>query len=377
MEVIAGQPSWKFASDQVEAAVTQMGGQLGPVRFHLGANVIEPFSIAPWAEEKNAVDLPMLQALRGDFFCAPFGASDLLYQGENHPPHGETANAQWHFESCQTEAERTILHLSLNPKIRSGRVDKRIELRTGQTAIYCQHILSGMTGKMNFGHHPMLKFPESAESGHITTSPIRWGQVAPLPLENPAQGGRSALMPGASFENLNRVPCESGGTTDVSRYPARPGFEDLLMFVHQDRPDFAWTAVAFPDQGYVWFALKDPRVLQSTIFWISNGGRPYPPWNGRHLGVMGLEDVTSYFHYGLPESAQENAVTRAGFATSVELDPLNPLVVNYIMGVAAIPKHFSSVASIETAENSITLISPEGDRIQTPVEISHLYKTTP
>ena len=377
METIAGQPSWRFTSDKVEAAITQVGGQLAPVRFHLGSNVIEPFSIAPWAEEKNAVDSPMLQALRGDFFCAPFGGNDTPYQSENHPPHGETANAPWHFESCQITNESTVLHLSINTNIRPGRVDKRVELRAGQTAIYCQHRVSGMTGKINFGHHPMLQFPEAEGSGHITTSAIRWGQVAPLPLENPAQGGRSTLKPGASFEKLSRVPCDSGDIADVSRYPARPGFEDLLMFVHQERPDFAWTAVAFPDQGYVWYALKDPRVLQSTIFWISNGGRPYPPWNGRHRSVMGIEDVTSYFHYGLAESAEENVVTRAGYATSVKLDPNIPLVVNYIMGVAEIPPHFSSVASIETSDNSITLISPIGDRIETPVDISHLYKTAP
>ena len=58
--------------------------------------------------------------------------------------------------------------------------------------------------------------------------------------------------------------------------------------VSDTRLPFAWTAVAFPQQRQVWFALKDPRLLRATIFWISNGGRYYPPWNGRHRNVMGL-----------------------------------------------------------------------------------------
>ena len=87
------------------------------------------------------------------------------------------------------------------------------------------------------------------------------------------------------------------------------------MVVHEATPDFAWTAVTFPAQRYVWFALKDPRVLRSTVLWHSNGGRHYPPWNGRHVNVLGMEDVTTYFHFGLAESARPNSISRRGFPT--------------------------------------------------------------
>jgi len=81
-------------------------------------------------------------------------------------------------------------------------------------------------------------------------------------------------------------------------YPARRGFDDLVMLSADPDLPFAWNAVTFPAQRYVWFSLRDPRVLRHTIFWISNGGRHYAPWNGRHTGVLGLEDITSYFHMG-------------------------------------------------------------------------------
>jgi len=371
--LIAGQPSWKFASDKVEAAITRMGGHLAPVRFRLGRRVVEPFSIAPWAAEKCAKGTPpLLQALRGDFFCAPFGGNETSYRSEKHPPHGEAANANWRFATLERTAHSTTLHLSLKTKVRRGHIRKSIALRRGQTALYCRHVLSGFTGPMNFGHHAMLKFPDAPESGHLSTSPIQYGQVLPTRFENPAQGGYSSLLPGAVFRRLDHVPSVFGGNVDVSRYPARRGFEDLLMVVHTTRGNFAWTAVAFPEEGYVWFSLKDPSVLQSTVLWISNGGRHYAPWNGRHVNVMGLEDVTSYFHYGIAESARKNPVNRLGHATAHQLSPKTPLVVNYIMGVAAIPRSFDRVREIQPERGGIALVSSSGRTVHTKVDIEFL-----
>ena len=90
---------------------------------------------------------------------------------------------------------------------------------------------------------------------------------------------------------------------------------------------------------------------------------------------MGLEDVTSYFHYGLAESAAENTVAHLGFPTAVELTAPHPFTVNYIMGVAAIPPGFESVRSIRTARDAITLVSPAGDKATTPVDTRFLYQS--
>src|SRR5690606_8974054 len=129
------------------------------------------------------------------------------------------------------EGKAATLHLSLQTKIRKGRIDKLLHLRPGETAVYCRHVLTGLQGEMNFGHHAMLKFPERPLSGRISTSAIRFAQVLPAAFEDPAHGGYSSLKPGAVFSRLDRVPSLCGGTADVSQYPARPGFEDLLMIV--------------------------------------------------------------------------------------------------------------------------------------------------
>ena len=371
-----GQPSWRFASDKVDAAITRLGGQLAPVRFRLGRKVVEPFSVAPWAEEKLEPGTQrVLQALRGDFFCAPFGGNARTFRGEKHPPHGEAASEPWRFESLVKNKATTELRLSLVTKVRRGRIDKLIQLRKGEPVLYCRHVLSGMKGAMSIGQHAMLKFPTAKGSGFISTSPIKFGQVVPADFEDPAKGGYTSLKPEAVFSRLDRVPKKDGGFTDLTRYPARLGFEDLVMVFHEARPDFAWTAVTFPEQGYVWFSLKDPRVLRSSVIWISNRGRHYPPWSGRHIGVMGLEDVTAYFHYGLAESAQANPVNRRGFPTSVTLDPVKPLSVSYIMAVAAIPRGFERVKEILPDRNSVCLLSKNDISVTVPLDLSFLYET--
>ena len=375
---IHGQLSWRFASDKVEAAITRQGGHLAPVRFHLPQGVVQPYSIAPWAEEKLNPDIPpLLQALRGDFFCAPFGGNSRSYLGERHPAHGETAQARWKLKSILKSEARTELHLSLETQVRSGRVDKILSLRRGEAAVYCRHLLSGMSGKMALGHHAMLKFPDAAGFGLIATSPISDGQVLPVPFEIPADRGYASLKIGARFSRLDRVPAGDGTQADLSRYPARRGFEDLVMIAHRATPRFAWTAVTFPGQGYVWFALKDPRVLRSTVLWISNGGRHYPPWNGRHVNVMGVEDVTSYFHLGLAESARPNPVNRRGILTHLNLHANRPLVVNYIMGVAAIPRAWGRVKKISPAPQGITLHPAKGAAVHVPLDLSFLYSKKP
>jgi len=371
LETKFGQPSWRIATPEVAAFVTETGGHLGPVTFRLGTKRIQPLAIAPWAEESTPASLPsILKVLRGDFFCLPFGGNATPFRGERHPVHGETANRRW---TLRHEGPGE-LHLSLSTRIRRGQVEKFVFLRPGQTAVYQRHVLHGFSGPMNFGHHAMLKFPDIAGSGRVSTSRFVIGQVAPLLLEHPADGGYSCLRVGARLKSLEKVPLANGGWTDLRHYPARRGFEDLVLLASDDRQSLAWTAATFPEEGYVWFALKDPRVLRQTVFWLSNGGRHYAPWNGRHVNVLGLEEVTAYFHYGLAESAKRNPLSTRGFPTSHRFDRETPLVVNYLMAVAAIPKRFDRVAAMVPAADrrAVRLVACSGSAVQVPLDLDFL-----
>jgi hypothetical protein len=367
---VSGQLSWRLASDWVRAFVTRRGGHLGPVAFLIAGRKIEPFSVAPWAEERLPRQTPpVLKALRGDFFCCPFGGNTRAWRGERYPPHGETANALWKLEKERHEGNVHSLRLSMSAIARPGRIEKEILLRDGHTALYCRHDISGMSGPMPMGHHAMLRFPREPGSGLLSTSPLVFGRVCDLFDAEAA----SALKPGAEFTRLDRVPMAGGGFADLSRYPARRGFDDLVMLMGKPDLPFAWTAVTFPRQRYVWFALKNPSVLRFTIVWLSNGGRRYAPWNGRHEHIMGLEEVTSYFHYGLAESARKNPLNRRGFPTTVGLSKKHPLTVRYVMAVQSIPPGFDVVSDIRLRAGQAVLHSRSGRQVVAPLDAAFIY----
>ena len=372
-KTVLGQPSFRVANKQVEAFVTETGGHLGPVTFKFPGRKIAPYSVAPWAQEKLDPSIPpIIRALRGDFFCMPFGGNGSEFRGEKHPVHGEVANSKWRFERIRKSSSSVWLELQLKTRIRKAHVRKLIALLDGHHAVYSRHIIAGMRGSMPLGHHAMLKFPDEPGSGVISTSPFVYGQTFYEPTENPEARGYSILKPNAPFTSLREVPTITGEMTDLTRYPARRGYEDIAMIVADPKLPFAWTAVTFPKQRYVWFALKDPRVLRNTVFWISNGGRHYAPWNGRHVNVMGLEEVTAYFHPGIAESVANNSLTKMGYPTSIKLDPKKPTTVNYIMALVEIPSGFDEVESIEQSATGVTLSSQSGKRVEAPLDLAFL-----
>jgi hypothetical protein len=177
------------------------------------------------------------------------------------------------------------------------------------------------------------------------------------------------------FDWLQAVPKIDGTTADVSVYPARRGFEDLLMVISDDRVPLAFTAVTFPKQRYAYFALRDPKVLRSTVFWLSNAGRHYAPWNSRHAGVMGVEDVTGHFHDGLAKSAAKNAINQAGYPTAIQLSPKAPTVVNYIMAIALLPAGFDRIERIEPTDDGrgVTLLAANGKQAKTAVDVDFVH----
>jgi hypothetical protein len=340
----------------------------------LGRQVIQPFSIAPWWKEKIAPgNPPLIRALRGDFFCLPFGGNSTEFRGEKHPVHGETANRRWRLAGFSRSREAITLRLTMRTKVRPGSVEKRITLVPGHTVVYQEHVITGMSGPMNMGHHTMLKFPDRIGAGRLSTSTRAHCQVFVEPVERPELRGYSVLKPGAVFEDLAAVPMVTGEMADLSRFPARRGFEDIAILAADPDQPVAWSAVAFPEEGYVWFSLRDPRVLASTLLWMSNGGRHYPPWNGRHINVMGVEDITGFFHCGLAESAAPNALNQRGVQTHHVLSPEEPFAVKYIMGLAAIPRRFDRVRDIVLEANAARLVSDTGLEVKTPLNAGFLH----
>lgn len=381
LQEVMGEPSYVFAADSARACVTRRGGHVGPVVFSLHGRDVAPLSVAPWWKDEQTQDLtkaryatPLVDVLRGDFFCLPFGVNAEPLGNEQYVLHGKTSNDNWQLEGVESTNQGTTLHLSMETSVRPGRVDKWVTLRDGQTSVYQRHRITGMPGPMNYGHHTMVAFPDREGAGLYSCSKWVYGQVAPRPFEDPATGGYYALKEGAVFDDLGSVPTRTGETADLTCFPARRGYDDLVMLVADPELTIAWNVVVFPEEGYAWFSVRPRDDLPMTLLWISNGGRYYAPWNGRHVNVMGIEDVLGYFHYGIAESVAENPVSKLGHPTSVLLEANTPLETHHVFGVIAVPDSFGRVREVTFSEGRLVLTDMAGHTASTPLDAAFLNR---
>ena len=379
---VHSQPSAILATKDVEVAVTTRGGHMAPVTFFRSSDrPVQPYSVSPWQDEAPLpMPAPVLVTLRGDFFCMPFGGNSAEVAGEKHPPHGEIVGELWEVVGTKQAGDVSTLTMEIDTKVRKGRVIKELSLVDGQNAVYSRHTIEGFAGRAPLGHHATLAMPEKEGAVRIATSPIRFGMTCPGVFSDPKQREYQALLPGAKWTDLAKVPVAWKGAADadLTRLPGRYGYADLVQLVNESSEKTggpAWTTATLPADGYLWFALKDPAVLTTTVFWMENHGRHGHPWNGRN-NCLGLEDVTAFFADGLAASVSDNLLSKEGIATAVTLTADKPTTVNYIQGVVRIPEGFENVKTLEFAPGEVTFVSTTGQRVTAPVRHEFLATGT-
>lgn len=374
INTLFGQPSYTITGDRVSAAITVQGGHL-TAQFKTKNGEVNPFFVSPWWNEAKCNFDEVLNVLRGDFFCFPFGGGEDPYKRKIYPLHGNTACDNWDFVRLVEEKGKKEIVLRMELGEMDGKVDKVIRIMEGEPVLYIDHIVEGFSGKMPLGYHPTLKLPDRERSGIIDISEPIAGFTPPEPFENPKNGGYSLLKTGIEITNRKKVPAITGGFVDISRYPTPRGYEDIVMFLSDEKLEFAFSAVSVPGTGYLYFQLKDPKVLAQTLFWMSNGGRHYPPWNGRVHSVLGVEEVTSFFHYGIKRSVEKNFFIERGSRTTLSFDGKTPVHIRLIMGMTAIEKSFKGVAEIRRKNNStVTVMGKGGERIDVPCRVDFLFE---
>ena len=353
--------SWTLDNGHVYLAVSALGGNLWPVRFAGEGRSVEPLHRAPWVDAPPmSLDTPpMLQNLRGDFFCAPFGANDL--DPRDRRDHGPTANGRWHV----LERAPARLLLELDGMVAGARVLKEVRLQRDQPVVYQVHRLEGGSGAIPLGHHAMLRAPEG-ERLRLSFAPFAWGGTPPAPVEPDPGLGRSSLRYPQRFDSLAAVETHDRRLADLTSYPALEDSEDILMLITEADREWGWSAAVAPAGAWIWFAVRRNDTLRNTLLWMSNGGRDYPPFLGRHRRVIGIEETTSFFHLGHRSSVEPNELTSAGYPTAVPLDPGSTTSTGYAFGVVEAPPGFDRVAELVVEEDRLTLVADSGRATAVP-----------
>ena len=304
---------------------------------------VAPLHRAPWVGSDEAMPpdaAPHVAALGGDFFCAPFAACE-----DGSPPHGWSANSVWNIERTTGGA----LRAALAKQVHGARLVKELILRDGHPFVYQIHRFTGGKGRVPVANHANLSLPQG---GIIRTSPKACWETPKVPLESDPARGRSALKYPAKSNTPTAFPGLTGDV-DLTTFPWHPRHEDLVIGIEDGRHELAWTSVSRPASGDLFLSLRNPRQLPMTMLWHSNGGRDYPPWNGRHRGCLGVEEGAASHMLGLSD---ETALCGPGM---LSLDPEGSTDVRHVIGAIRWPTG-EPVADIRPSGQSLLIMGDAG-----------------
>lgn len=311
-----------------------------------------PLHRAPWADGVGYADLwPVERHLSCEFFCAPFGDSDI----EAAPPHGWPANSGWDAGASRSGA----LHLTLRRRVQGARIEKDLRLAPDAPLLYQRHRIVGGSGMLNVAHHPMVHL---RGTGRFATSPKRAIVTHPEPLD----AGANRLRLAASGTDIAAVPAVEGTQVDLTRLPIADRHEDFVVLVEEDLDGLGWSAITRDAEDDIVFFLKRPGQLPVTMLWHSNGGRSRAPWDGRHRGVLGVEDGCSAGALGHAASVARNAVSDLGVPTALLMAEGRIQTIIHVVGVIARPDNWDTVTDIRIEGDCLILTGDTGDTRSMP-----------
>lgn len=230
---------------------------------------------------------------------------------------------------CNSRGWQVVLKLRRD--VLGAAVIKRLTLRDDHPFLYQEHEFVGGTGLLPVAHHTMSRMHDG---GRLSFSPKRAVVTPPSSLEpDPARGVYLLAYPARS-EDPAAFPDRLGGVSNLTQYRMQDRREDFAVLVEAAHEGLGWTTLARQAEGDLVLVLKNVRDLPVTMLWFSNGGRDYAPWNGRHLGVIGIEDGRTAV--GHSSSTGGNFVSREGAQTAFRLSEESVIRFRHVIGAVSL-----------------------------------------
>ena len=251
-------------------------------------------------------------------------------------------------------------------------VIKELSLSDNHPFVYQRHLFIGGSGALPVSNHAMVSVPNGAK---LSFSRKRWWETLGEPLETTR--GRSPPRLSQARRGCGRIP--RGGRWHGELCIAIPWgerHEDFVSGIEDPGSALGWTAVVRPTEGDLFLSLRNPRSLPMTMLWHSNGGRDYAPWNGRHLGCLGVEEGAVLPVLGLSSSETPDPLTAAGQPALVTLDPMGTTDVRHILGAIRWPSG-QSVAGVMLEGDMLTVTGDWGAERKLPIRVTWLGLTGP
>jgi hypothetical protein len=322
---------WKHG----KVGVQSLGGMY-QIQFLLPTGrTVMPMYTAPWiGEPENAGLAPMMQGMRGDWLCVPFGlgrpvagltqrwreVGDPETDGEAH---GYAAHHEWSLIRKNPAEIALRIDPPQNHAIRQ--LTRVIRPLPGEPSVHFEILIDPRENvSLPVGLHPTFALP--SEPGTVILEPgnFSYGMTFPGDFEP----GAYPLKPDKLFDSLAGLETAAGAPIDLSRLPLEGDWEILFQLCGMDgRFD-----VVYVREGFRVRLQWNPEHLPSCVVWISNRGRKGPPWNGRNL-ALGIEPVCSAFDLGNLISRRNNPISESGVLTCIQFKADELWSTEYRIGV--------------------------------------------
>ncbi|MDR3428386.1 hypothetical protein [Silvimonas sp.] len=324
--------SWTLDWAWGDVTLQALGGMLAPVTFVLEDDrAIQPMQIAPWGDKPDPQWPGVLRQLRGEWPCVPFGMAQApqhldpswpVANDTNPFDHGYGANHEWQLVHQTDETLTIAINYPADDAVarleREVRVDPERAAITVTLIIHARH-----ETQIPVALHPTFAVPASGvevlacqiESAHTYPQPTEWKV--------------SKLRPDRSASSLAALPGIQG-EVDITHLPLPYATEELVQ-LRGCRPPFVlrypgWQA----DVTLDW----DTQQLPDALLWISNGGRAFAPWSGRHY-ALGVEPLNSFFDLGRVATppVDHPLADRKGLT----IRPGQPVIIRYRLSAGVSP----------------------------------------
>lgn len=323
--------AWQHGVVSVEA----LGGMIGPSLFVLpDGRQIAPFQVAPWANETVQGELPgMLQRLRGEWPCVPFGsdadrpatdgwAASHAATTVDPFPHGFASNNEWQFASGDAQTISLSIQYPTEHPVRSLR--RRVTPDPAAAALDFELEIDIRSDCMlPIGLHPCFRLPTITGAMRIEVDSDITGMTFPAQVD-----ASSIFQHGALLRPWHDVPLLDGSRLDARSAPLSQATEELVQLLDMTGKASLWNTV----EGYRVNLRWNSDHFPSALLWFSNRGRQSAPWNGRHL-ALGLEPICSAFDLGQQISAADNPISRGGTPTARRFTAGERFVTRYRIAV--------------------------------------------
>ena len=307
---------WKHGA----LTVQRHAAMLAPLTFLLpDGRQVSPMHVAPWADEPRTEDLPgILQRLRGEWPCVPFGysvpgegfpaewAKSMAPAAPDEEVHGHSSNHPWTWEADDGRSLRLSIDYPASSPIR--RLQRSITPDAGAPAVDIKLTIEAREAcRLPLGLHSTFRLPLEPGRAHIEPGPFDSGRTYPGTVEPSAP----LFAIDRTFSSLSAVPGRDGSVIDVSRLPFATDTEELLQLNGIDGS----IALANEAENYRVRITWQKEHFPSLLLWFSNRGRKLAPWNGRHL-ALGMEPISSPFGLGPATAIADNPIAKSGTPTA-------------------------------------------------------------